>query len=71
MIVNKNGDLLNSKDCTAIIHQTNAMGCGLADGDLDGVVYPMIQEMFENDEDITLCIYEFYVDPFAAVNIEK
>lgn len=47
------------------------LGCGLAGGDWDGVVYPMIQEMFEDDEDITLYIYEFYVDPFAAVNIEK
>ena len=43
------------------------LGCGIAGGDWDGVVYPMIQEMFGDDEKITLNIYEFYVNPFAEV----
>lgn len=33
------------------------LGCGLAGGDWDGVVYPMLQEIF-NDNIITLCIYK-------------
>ena len=35
------------------------LGCGLAGGDWDGVVYPMICEIFKNDEEILLNIYEF------------
>lgn len=34
------------------------LGCGLAGGDLDGVVYPMLQELFANDLTITLYIYK-------------
>ena len=35
------------------------LGCGLAGGDWDGVVYPMIQDIFENNQDdITLYIYK-------------
>ena len=34
------------------------LGCGLAGGDWDGVVYPMLQELFENDSTITLYIYK-------------
>lgn len=33
------------------------LGCGLAGGDWDGVVYPMLQEIF-NDNTITLYIYK-------------
>lgn len=33
------------------------LGCGLAGGDRDGVVYPMLQEIF-NDNTITLYIYK-------------
>lgn len=43
------------------------LGCGIAGGDWKGVVYPMIQEIFEDDKEITLNIYEFYVNPFAEV----
>ena len=34
------------------------LGCGLAGGDWDGVVYPMLQELFDNDSTITLYIYK-------------
>ena len=34
------------------------LGCGLAGGDWDGVVYPMLQELFANDLTITLYIYK-------------
>ena len=34
------------------------LGCGLAGGDWDGVVYPMLQELFANDSTITLYIYK-------------
>ena len=34
------------------------LGCGLAGGDWDGVVYPMLQELFANDPTITLYIYK-------------
>lgn len=34
------------------------LGCGLAGGDWDGVVYPMLQELFANDSSITLYIYK-------------
>lgn len=34
-------------------------GCGLAGGDWNGVVYPMIQKIFGEDEKITLFIYNF------------
>ena len=34
------------------------LGCGLAGGDWDGVVYPMLQELFVNDSTITLYIYK-------------
>lgn len=33
------------------------LGCGLAGGDWDGVVYPMLQEIF-NDNTVTLYIYK-------------
>lgn len=33
------------------------LGCGLAGGDWNGVVYPMLQEIF-NDNIITLYIYK-------------
>ena len=35
------------------------IGCGLAGGDWDGVVYPMIQNEFGDDEDITLYIVKY------------
>lgn len=35
------------------------MSCGLAGGDWDGVVYPMLKDIFENDNDITLKIVKF------------
>lgn len=35
------------------------LGCGLAGGDWNGVVYPMIQKIFGEDEKITLFIYNF------------
>ena len=35
------------------------IGCGLAGGDWDGVVYPMIKEEFDDDEDITLYIVKY------------
>ena len=35
------------------------IGCGLAGGDWDGVVYPMIQKEFGDDEDITLYIVKY------------
>lgn len=47
------------------------LGCGLAGGDWDGVVYPMIQKIFEDDKDITLYIYEYYVNPYAPVKNNK
>lgn len=47
------------------------LGCGLAGGDWDGVVYPMIENVFGEDKDITLNIYEFYVHPYAAVKNNK
>ena len=34
------------------------LGCGLAGGDWDGVVYPMLQELFADDLTITLYIYK-------------
>lgn len=34
------------------------LGCGLAGGDWDGVVYPMLQELFATDSTITLYIYK-------------
>lgn len=34
------------------------LGCGLAGGDWDGVVYPMLQELFANDLTITLYNYK-------------
>lgn len=34
------------------------LGCGLAGGDWDRVVYPMLQEFFANDSTITLYIYK-------------
>ena len=34
------------------------LGCGLAGGDWDGVVYPMLQELFADDSTITLYIYK-------------
>lgn len=35
------------------------MSCGLAGGDWDGVVYPMIEEIFEEDKDLIVNIYEY------------
>ena len=35
------------------------IGCGLAGGDWDGVVYPMIQKEFGDDDDITLYIVKY------------
>lgn len=35
------------------------LGCGLAGGDWDGVVYPMIKKEFGDDEDITLYIVKY------------
>lgn len=35
------------------------LGCGLAGGNWDDVVYPMIKEEFEEDEDITLYIVKY------------
>ena len=34
------------------------LGCGLAGGDWDGVVYPMLRELFADDSTITLYIYK-------------
>ena len=34
------------------------LGCGLAGGDWNGVVYPMLQELFANDSTINLYIYK-------------
>lgn len=34
------------------------LGCGLAGGNWDEVVYPMLQELFANDSTITLYIYK-------------
>lgn len=47
------------------------LGCGIAGGDWDGVVYPMIQEIFGDDEKITLNIYGFYLNPFVEVKKEN
>lgn len=48
------------------------IGCGLAGGDWEGAVYPMIEKIFGGDKEITLNIYEFYVNPYASVkNISK
>lgn len=48
------------------------IGCGLAGGDWEGVVCPMIEKIFGDDKEITLNIYEFYVNPYASVkNISK
>lgn len=35
------------------------LGCGLAGGDWDNVVYPMIKAEFEDDEDITLYVVKY------------
>ena len=35
------------------------LGCGLAGGNWEEVVYPMVKEEFENDKDITLYIVNF------------
>ena len=35
------------------------IGCGLAGGNWDGVVYPMIKDEFGDDEDITLYIVKY------------
>ena len=35
------------------------LGCGLAGGDWDGVVYPMIKKEFEDDKNITLFIVKY------------
>ena len=35
------------------------LGCGLAGGDWDGVVYPMIKKEFEEDDDIILYIVKY------------
>jgi O-acetyl-ADP-ribose deacetylase (regulator of RNase III) len=34
------------------------LGCGLAGGDWDNVVYPMLKKLFEDDPEITLYIYK-------------
>ena len=34
------------------------LGCGLAGGDWDNVVYPMLQKLFTDDSTITLYIYK-------------
>lgn len=35
------------------------IGCGLAGGDWEGVVYPMLKELFENDDGIVLYIVKW------------
>ena len=35
------------------------IGCGLAGGNWDGVVYPMIKDEFGDDEDIILYIVKY------------
>ena len=35
------------------------IGCGLAGGNWDGIVYPMIKDEFGDDEDITLYIVKY------------
>ena len=48
--------VLNDKTTAGIPYK---LGCGLAGGDWDGVVYPMIKKEFEEDEDITLYIVKY------------
>ena len=35
------------------------MSCGLAGGDWDGVVNPMLKDIFEKDENVKLVIVKF------------
>ena len=35
------------------------IGCGLAGGDWDGVVHPMLKDIFEKDENVKLVIVKF------------
>lgn len=48
--------VLNDKTTVGIPYK---LGCGLAGGDWDGVVYPMIKKEFEDDDDITLYIVKY------------
>lgn len=48
--------VLNEKTTAGIPYK---IGCGLAGGDWDGVVYPMIKEEFGDDDDITLYIVKY------------
>lgn len=48
--------VLNEKETVGIPYK---LGCGLAGGDWDGVVYPMIKEEFDGDDDITLYIVKY------------
>lgn len=43
---------------SSLANECKILGCGLAGGDWDGVVYPMLQELFANDSTITLYIYK-------------
>ena len=48
--------VLNDKTTVGLPYK---LGCGLAGGDWDGVVYPMIKKEFEDDDDITLYIVKY------------
>lgn len=48
--------VLEDKETVGIPYK---LGCGLAGGDWDGVVYPMIKEEFGDDDDITLYIVKY------------
>ena len=48
--------VLNDKTTVGLPYK---LGCGLAGGDWDGVVYPMIKKEFGDDDDITLYIVKY------------
>ena len=48
--------VLNDKKTCGLPYK---IGCGLAGGNWDDVVYPMIKKEFEEDEDITLYIVKY------------
>lgn len=48
--------VLNDKTTVGLPYK---LGCGLAGGNWDDVVYPMIKKEFEDDEDITLYIVKY------------
>lgn len=48
------------KEGVLTIGMPKNLGCGLAGGDWNGVVYPMIDKVFGEDNDIILNIYEYF-----------